>query len=202
MPIFTGGPDPAHTWMSFVDGENLAIQGRKVAEENGISLREGKNYKEDVFVWFPRTRATSRIAVAGGPLPICNVATRAYYYTSLVGSEADVDLVRRSIWKLGFDPQVFKKSKRHKSKGVDIALAKDMLSHAFLGHYEVAVLMAGDGDYVPLVEEIKRLGKPVFVWFFANAGLKDDLKLASDGFWDVTEYFLEDWKWAISTSST
>ena len=40
-----------------------------------------------------------------------------------------------------------------KAKGVDIALTTDMLSNAFLGNYDVAVLVAGDGDYVPLVEQ-------------------------------------------------
>jgi len=31
-----------------------------------------------------------------------------------------------------------------------------MLSHAFLDHYEVACLVTGDADYIPLVEEVKR----------------------------------------------
>ena len=46
-----------------------------------------------------------------------------------------------------------------------------MLSHAFRDNYEVAVLVAGDGDYVPVVQEVQRLGKIVFVWFFENEGL-------------------------------
>ena len=33
----------------------------------------------------------------------------------------------------------------------------------FEDHYDVAVLIAGDGDYVPLVEEVKSLGKVVYV---------------------------------------
>ena len=68
-----------------------------------------------------------------------------------------------------------------------------MLSHAFLDNYPMAVLVAGDGDYVPLVEEVKRLGKIVYVCFFGN-GLSPDLKLACDGFHDVTESFLANWR--------
>jgi len=46
-----------------------------------------------------------------------------------------------------------------------------MLSHAFLNNYDVATLIAGDADYVPLVEEVKRLGKVVYVLFFVSNGL-------------------------------
>ena len=77
---------------------------------------------------------------------------------------------------------------------MDIALTKDMLSHAFLGNYGVAVLVAGDGDYVPLIGEVKRLGKRVHLVFFEGEGLNPKLKLASDEFLDVTRQFLERWR--------
>jgi len=40
-----------------------------------------------------------------------------------------------------------------------------MLSNAIDNNYEVAVLVAGDADYVPLVEEVKRRGKMVILCF-------------------------------------
>ena len=39
----------------------------------------------------------------------------------------------------------------------------------------VAVLVAGDGDYVPLITEVKRLGKVVYVVFFNDYGLSTEL---------------------------
>jgi len=120
---------------------------------------------------------------------------RAYYYTSLMGDEARLTEIRQALWSLGFQPEVFKKQKKEeKAKGVDIALAKDFLSHAFLGNYDVAVLIAGDGDYVPLVSEVKRLGKVVYVTFFASSGLSPELRLASDMFFDWTPFFLQKWR--------
>jgi uncharacterized LabA/DUF88 family protein len=99
------------------------------------------------------------------------------------------------ISKLGFNPVVFKREAgQSKAKGVDIALTKDMLSHAFRNNYQVAVLVAGDGDYVPLVEEMKRLGKLVYVWFFAEEGLSPKLRSAADLFFDLTPTFLNQWK--------
>ena len=172
--------------MIFVDGENLTIRAQDWAASNGIELVEGPFYRKDVFVWVPDHPAGGGFRppdlgvwhddwVAGSPV-------RSSYYTSLVGSHDKINAVKEALWAMGFQPEVFKKIRpEQKAKGVDIALTKDMLSHAFLGNYEVALLVAGDGDYVPLVEEVKRLGKRVHLCFFdRGSGLCQDLKLASD----------------------
>ena len=46
-------------------------------------------------------------------------------------------------------------------KGIDILLATDMVSLAFRNAYDTAILVSGDSDYVPVVEEIQALGKRV-----------------------------------------
>jgi uncharacterized LabA/DUF88 family protein len=69
-----------------------------------------------------------------------------------------------------------------KAKAVDIMLTKDLLSNAFLDNYDIAVLVAGDGDYVPVVNEIKRQGKIVLILFFRDFGLNPKLRLAADAF--------------------
>lgn len=61
-----------------------------------------------------------------------------------------------------------------------------MLLHAFFDHYDIAILIAGDGDYLPLVEEIKRLGKRLHIGFFYDASLNPSLKLSADKFFDIT----------------
>ena len=72
--------------------------------------------------------------------------------------------VREQIRHLGFTPLVFKKNRRDdKAKGVDVTLTRDLLVHAFLDNYDVAVIVAGDGDQVPVVEGLKRLGKVVYL---------------------------------------
>jgi uncharacterized LabA/DUF88 family protein len=68
-----------------------------------------------------------------------------------------------------------------------------MLSHAFRGNYDVALLFAGDGDYAPLVDEVKRLGKVVHLCFFQN-GLNQALRLGADHFTDITGQFLQQWR--------
>ncbi|MBC8725818.1 NYN domain-containing protein [Paraburkholderia sp. 31.1] len=64
--------------------------------------------------------------------------------------------IQESLKDLGLEaPRVFKKpSKEQRSKGVDITLCTDMLLHASRKHYDIAVLVSGDGDFVPLIEAV------------------------------------------------
>lgn len=180
--------------MLFVDGENLTIRAQKLAEQKTIEFPKGRVYSKDVFIWMPETRATDPFMFRGRT---DQPAIRAHYYTSVVGDDVRVNSVELALRALGFQPEVFKKDKQEeKAKGVDVALTKDLLSHAFRDNYDTAVLIAGDGDYVPLVEEVKRLGKVVCVTFFMgqNLGLNEKLHLASDILFDMKKYFLQRWR--------
>jgi uncharacterized LabA/DUF88 family protein len=53
-------------------------------------------------------------------------------------------------------------------KGVDVAIAVESLSLAQADAYDCALIVSGDGDYVELVEAIKRLGKHVECAMFKN----------------------------------
>lgn len=53
-------------------------------------------------------------------------------------------------------------------KGIDVAIAVEALGLAHQDGYDACVLVSGDGDYVELVEAIKRLGKHVEVAMFKN----------------------------------
>lgn len=183
-------------WMLFVDGENFTMRAQECAKKHGILLKKGQYYEPNIFAWIPYL-VGRRSIVPHAPITIQNSATRAYYYTSAVGDERKLQSVRQTLWELGFQAEVFKKDKQStKSKGVDIALAKDFLSNAFLNNYDVAVLIAGDADYVPMVSEVKRLGKLVYVIFFHGdgSGLSMALHLASDMFFKIDDSFITDWK--------
>jgi uncharacterized LabA/DUF88 family protein len=64
-------------------------------------------------------------------------------------------------------------------KKVDIHIAIDIVSLAYENAYDIAVLLSGDGDFVPAVKKVKELDKKVEVWAFryslANA-LKKELE--------------------------
>ncbi len=64
-------------------------------------------------------------------------------------------------------------------KKIDIKIAIDVISLAYENAYDTAVLVSGDGDFVPVIKKVKELDKNVEVWAFryslANA-LKEELK--------------------------
>jgi len=183
-------PPMAQRWMLFVDGENLTIRGQAYVKEIGGALSDVGAYRKDTFLWPPGL--SGNYCLAQPTFPLQSHAIRAYYYTSMVGDTDARRSVEEALKELGFTPRVFARLKDQKqAKGVDITLATDVLSHLFRDHFDVAFLIAGDGDYVPLVEEVKRAGKLVYVAFLKGHGLNANLKLAADEFFDM-EWLLRD----------
>lgn len=54
-------------------------------------------------------------------------------------------------------------------KGVDTLIATDMVSMAFLNHYDVAILVSGDGDLAPAVDAVKAAGKQIIAAMIARS---------------------------------
>ena len=140
-----------YTWdlaraMIFVDGENLAIRYGAMLKEKKVSPRSDMVYVPNILAW-----STSLNLQHGTP-----AVMRKYYYTSVQGDRVKVGEIEEKLKGVGIEtPRVFKKTKDKGSKGVDITLTIDMLLHATRKHYDVAVLVAGDEDYVPLVRAVQ-----------------------------------------------
>jgi len=73
-------------------------------------------------------------------------------------------------------------------KKIDIKIAIDIISLAYENAYDTAVLVSGDGDFVPVVKKLKELDKNVELWAFkyslANT-LKEEIEQGKI-------YFLDD----------
>jgi uncharacterized LabA/DUF88 family protein len=170
-----------YTWdfakaMIFVDGENLTIRYGEMLRKEGAKPRDDIEYLENVFVW---SAALTHLA------PTTPAIMRKYYYTALQGDEPKINDIEKSLKGLGIEsPRVFKKDKGKGSKRVDITLTTDMLIHATRKHYDLAVLIAGDEDYIPLVEAVQREGARVMVCF-VSSGLSPALRQAADDFFDL-----------------
>jgi len=159
--------------MMFIDGENLAI--RYAALLAGKSPESHVVYEPDVYVW---SKYASRLTDP-------HEYIRRYYYTSIAGDENKRISIEQALRSAGIEsPRVFRKEKGKRSKRVDIMLATEMLSHAHRKNYDIAVLVVGDEDYVPLVECVKSEGARVALWF-VNNGLSDALLRSSDHFYDL-----------------
>ena len=74
---------------------------------------------------------------------------------------------RHDLMHAGVEPKYLPMSQKHGEKGVDVALAVDALQVG-LGHMiVVAVLVTGDGDFVPLVRALNKQGVRVLAAYFA-----------------------------------
>jgi len=166
--------------MVFVDGENLAIRYKHILD--GTQPEEHVNFLEDVYVW-------SRFANI--PKHIHCEVIRKYYYTAVQGDEPKVEDIEAQLKNIGIEaPRVFKKKRGRTTKRVDITIATDMLTHAHKGNYDIAILVAGDEDYVPLVQAVKDEGRRVILWFFEDdPGLSKKLAMEADYLFDIS-YFL------------
>ena len=160
--------------MMFIDGENLAIRYKS---ELGASPKMSHVlHIADVAVW-------SRFANLD-TFPTCQIVRR-HYYTSSKGDSLKIEETVDSLIDFGIHhPAVFSKPKNGRSKQVDISLATDMLGHAHKKNYDVAILVTGDEDYVPLVQAVKSEGCIVVLWAL-KSGLSTALRRSVDYVFDI-----------------
>lgn len=171
-----------HIAHGFVDGGYLS----RVAAEIGI-------YRPDP-TWLAKsvvgTELVQSWARQDRSLPSAALA-RVTYYDARPDDETAVPPATHNYWRdielqpdtdLGFGSLRGGERRRPpRQKGVDTLLAVDMLVGAFSQLFSIAVLIAGDADFVPVVHEVRRRG--VMVVLAAHpASLSDELRCAADRF--------------------
>ncbi len=177
--------------------QEMKKKGRIPKEENMVNgmLNKHISHESDVYLWSPCIK-----------VPYNCELIRAYYYTSATGDENKINSINEKIKNinpafnhgnltasstLNLYPEVFKKTRKNqKSKGVDIKMAVDILSHTHQNNIDLVYLISGDGDYKPVVEEVIRQGKRIWIAAFSN-GLNSALKLSADRFIDLDDIFFE-----------
>jgi len=158
-------------YMVFVDGTNLLAELSRYA---GGAIRAEKPTPEDFELALKAARKLTK------GIPDMYRHVRSHWFGSFMGDEpyrsAQVETLRR----YRFEAHLFQRRNK-REKGVDIALTKEMLINAFNDNYDLALLIAGDEDYVGLVNELKRFGVIVYGSFLEN-GLSEAIRIAFDAF--------------------
>jgi len=162
----------------FVDGGFV----RRVAKDNGAQLVDPRNLLLAIITHGDVNDAGEiRIALR-----------RVTYYDARPDEAVDVPQGMADYWsaiellpdaQLGFGSLRGggKARQKPRQKGVDTLIAVDMLVGAVSDLFDVAVLVAGDADFVPVVDEVRRRGVQVIVAAHP-ASLSEDLKRAADRF--------------------
>ena len=142
-------------------------------------------YKVSNYYKFDHSRQ-SRISIQGLRSYICGeVATRydadandckvveAHYFRgraiksgsekAIVGERFFEDALTKEGVDLHYLPLVRGANSELKEKGIDVSLALDAYKRAAAKAFDVFVLIAGDGDYLPLVRELQTMGTPIDV---------------------------------------
>lgn len=176
-----GGRTPHYTrLMIFVDGTNFLVE---LSKELGIKFRAERPPLHSFELANQLIRWASDKCKKGSS---DFITIRKFWFASYAGDEEDYNKLRKALRYIDFEPVHFNKDRGKPEKGVDIALTKEMLINAFNGNFDVAILFAGDEDYVGLVNEVKRFGPIVNGAFFIH-GLSDNLLYAFDHFQAVSK---------------
>ncbi len=173
----------------FVDGGYLRAISKK--EEKPLvdprTLANNIAYSKLVQFWrTPRSKETSKEFV--GAMRVKVGLSRVIYYDAK--PEEDRDPAITEYWKaVELLPDTETKFGRIRGrplrqKGVDALIAVDMLTGAFNSLFEVGILVAGDADFVPIVERVQSMGAMVLV-AAEERSLADELRRAADRVWII-----------------
>ena len=170
---------PYREVMIFIDGGYLRACLRKRFGSDKFSLTGLQDLLEFL---------TGIVYIHARPPSVTAELIRAYYYDAIVQESEgekrekqelffnDISLLPFCTVRLG---RQIKTNEGYRQKGVDILMAIDMLAKAYENHYEIAILVAGDGDFVDLVKAVKDTGKRVYGAYFENS-MSADLKRSFD----------------------
>lgn len=177
--------------IGFADGENLVLRYQAMIAA-GRKPAPGVIHVKDFLIWHPKV-----IRKYLGDYQ------RVSFYQTVVGDEVKLNAARKQISEVSYKysvgenitgtgylvPKIFKKEGRtSKSKSVDINITVDMMRHSSGQSFDALFLLSGDGDYLPLIEEVARRGIQVWVAAFSQ-GLSPTLRYSADQFIDLDQIF-------------
>lgn len=181
------------TSIAFIDGENLVFRYQALLDAGGVPRKDVVHIK-DTFVWSPRVTKWCMMNLR-----------RVYYYMSAIGDDVALTKIKETIasTKFRYDytddaeghgqlvPVIFKKpAKSYKTRQVDIQITIDMMRFAHNDAIDALYLVSGDGDYLPLMREVMRYGKEVYVAALSS-GMSRELRFSADDFQELDSYFFE-----------
>lgn len=106
------------------------------------------------------------------------------------GSQGGKNRSWNDVTDAGFELSLFKRTEENTEKEVDTALVTDLVADALTVYQpgDMVVLIAGDRDYVPAIQRLKKAGIPVYVAFW-DQQISDKLKYVAARFVCLDDHF-------------
>jgi len=179
-------------------------------EERAMIFIDGSNLYHSLKQHFARTDLD--IGKFARKLLGRRSVVRIYYYNARVGFKEEPDRYRQQqaffasvnaipYTELRLGRLVYNNwpSVPPYEKGTDVQLATDMITHGFKNNYSVAILVAGDNDFVSAIQSVKDNGKHVEVALFGQEGTSRRLRSVADKVTNINARLLKDcWKETMS----
>jgi len=183
--------------MVFADGENI-VSRFQAMHKKGSEQQPDVQHERDVFAWHPQ-------AVQ----PDLHHVIRATYYTSAVGDEKTIWEIDEKIRSLQFQQYhlvasphisgllgnklsslVLKRTKKPREiqRNRCSNVRRYILVNAYRNNLDTVYIITGDGDFVPGLEDVKRLGKRIYVAAFSS-GLHPRIRAVADRLVDLDGCF-------------
>lgn len=90
--------------------------------------------------------------------------------------------------------KITRQKKKQKQKGADVLLAVDMVTKALRDHYDIAILLTGDDDFLDLVKAVKDLTDKRVYGAFYPAHISEKLRTSYDKKQLLTKHLLDRYK--------
>ena len=173
----------------FVDGGHLRATSKRLGMPlvNPRTLATTIGYSELIQYWQTAKWSSNPLRFVGHQ-DVRIGLTRVVYYDAWPddGPEPNLEAYWRQVELLpdtdiGFGAV---RGQPRRQKRVDGLIAVDMLVGSFTSLFEVAVLVAGDADFVPIVDAVRRRGVMVVVAAVEDS-LSSELRRAADRIWPI-----------------
>jgi uncharacterized LabA/DUF88 family protein len=165
--------------MIFIDGSNVHWGIKGYNKENKTNLKI--NYSKLISLLLKNRTLVRVIYYSSKPIPPGRTAQIKFLdYLRTLG----IQVIEKPL-KTRYDSRT--ESQRYVEKGVDVALATDLIGMAWENAFDVAIIVSGDADYVGAVSKVMSKGKNVEVASFRRC-LSRELKETA-----LTKIILDDY---------
>jgi len=165
--------------MIFMDGSNLHWGIKGYNRENQTNLKI--DYRKLISLLLKSRTLTRAMYYCSKPIPPGRSSQIKFldYLRSI-----EIQVIEKPL-KTRYDPAT--NSTRYVEKGVDVALATDLIGMAWEDAFDTAIIVSGDADYVGAVSKVMSKGRNVEVASFRRS-LSKELKEAA-----LTKIILDDY---------